>query len=81
MGNGKPHHGLNRNQRRYRTAKEIVIPKGSSVVYVNKMNHVVTETALVMIVLEGDYSFDWMMQFQDAFASGLIEEIGADVRP
>jgi len=66
---------LLRGNRAYRTAKDIVIPAGTRVVYVRQMRHEVTEMAIAMVTLGDFRSFDWLMSFDDAIVAGLIEEI------
>lgn len=60
--------------KRYRTAKEITIPKGQSVVSVSRMKHEIIDSALAVVRVGQDTHFDWFMSRIDALEAGLIEE-------
>jgi hypothetical protein len=61
--------------KKFQTAKDIVIPKGTRVVYVSKMRQEVSNMASVMMSVGAHKHYDWLMHFDDALGSGLIEEI------
>ena len=61
--------------KKYRTAKDIVIPKGHNVVFVGRMNHEIVEAVTALVNIGDDRIFDWYMFRDDALAAGLIEEI------
>lgn len=61
--------------RKYRTTRDIVVPKGSRVVYVGRMRKDMFRLATAMVRVDEDKLYEWLMQFDDALASGLIEEV------
>ena len=65
---------LQRSRKKYKTSRDIVIPRGTTVVYVRQMKHEVMETAVALVTLDPLHSYEWMMSFDDALTSGLIEE-------
>lgn len=62
--------------RQFQTAKPIIIPKGTKVVFVNKMHQSVVNMAQAVVGVGKDAHFDWLMYFDDALETGLIEEVG-----
>ena len=60
---------------RYRTARDIVVPKGQIVVFVSKMRKEIERTALAVVNAGPDTQYEWTMYFDDALRSGLIEEV------
>jgi hypothetical protein len=63
------------NPKKYRVAKDIVIPKGHSVQFINRMKQELLETVGIMVKVGPDMHFDWYMYRDDALAAGLIEEV------
>ena len=61
--------------KKYRVAKDIVIPKGHAVVFVSRMKHDIVEAVTALVSVGGDRHFDWYMYREDALDAGLIEEI------
>lgn len=61
--------------KKYRVAKDIVIPQGHSVVFVGRMKHEIVEAVTALVSIGNDRHFDWYMFRDDALAAGLIEEI------
>lgn len=60
---------------KFRTTRDILIPKGSPVVFVARMNKVVERTATAFVKAGPDMHYEWLMYFDDALAAGLIEEM------
>ena len=60
--------------KKYRTAKDIVIPKGHRVIFVGRMKHDILEAVHAVISAGPDKHFDWFMGRDDALEAGLIEE-------
>jgi hypothetical protein len=63
------------NGKKYRVKKDIVIPKGHSVLFVGRMKHEIVEAVTAMVNVKKDMHFDWYMYRDDALAAGLIEEV------
>jgi hypothetical protein len=63
------------DKKKFQTAKDIVIPKGTRVVYIGKMRQEITNVASVLMGVGKHAHFDWMMHFDDALEAGLIEEV------
>lgn len=61
--------------RRFRTTKDIVVPKGSPVVYIGRMKQDVERMVQVIVKAGPHKHFDWLMHFDDALEAGLIEEV------
>ena len=75
------HYGINVGSeepmpaKKYRVARDIVIPKGRSVQFIGRMKQDILEAVTVMVSLGNDRHFDWYMYRDDALAEGLIEEV------
>ena len=63
------------NPKKYRVAKDIVIPKGHSAMYVGKMSHAILDAVTVLVAVGKHSHYDWYMYREDAIAAGLIEEV------
>ena len=63
------------NNSKYRTTKDIIIPKGSNVIFVSRMKQEATRKAQALVNLGGGRIYDWMMDFDAALEAGLIEEV------
>jgi hypothetical protein len=63
------------NITKYRTTKDIVVPKGTHVVFVNHMRQDVVRAASAVVGVGKDMHYDWLMYFDDALESGLIEKV------
>jgi hypothetical protein len=61
--------------KKYRVAKDIVIPKGHSAQFVGRMKHDIVEAVTVLVAVGKDSHFDWYMFRDDALEAGLIEEV------
>ena len=61
--------------KKYRVARDIVIPRGHSVQFVGRMKQDIVEAVTAMVRLGDDRHFDWYMYRDDALAAGLIEEV------
>ena len=61
--------------KKYRTAKEIVIPKGHRVVFAGRMRQDLLEMVAAVVPVGPDMHFDWLMARTDALEAGLIEEV------
>ena len=59
----------------YRTAKDILLPKGNVVVYVHRMKKDVERTALAVVRAGEDMHWEFQMHWDDALRAGLIEEV------
>jgi hypothetical protein len=68
------------DHKKYRIAKDIVIPKGTKVLFVSKMNQAIVEAMTAVVGVGKDMHFDWIMYREDALESGLVEEIEDGVR-
>jgi hypothetical protein len=62
-------------RKKYRTTRDIVIPKGHTLIYASRMKHDVLETVMAVVSIGNDRHYDWFMARDDALAAGLIEEI------
>jgi len=62
-------------EKKYQTAKDILIPKGTRVVRVSKMSQQVNNMATVLMGVGKNAHYDWLMYFEDAVATGMIEEV------
>ena len=60
---------------KYRIARDIMLPKGTTVVYVHKMRKDVERTALAIVRAGEDMHWEFQMFFDDALRAGLVEEI------
>lgn len=61
--------------RKYRTTRDIVVPKGSRVVYVGRMKKDMSRLATALVRWDHDKVYEWIMHFDDALEAGLIEEV------
>jgi hypothetical protein len=60
---------------RYRTTRDIVIPKGNIVVFVSRMKQDVARLALAIVSAGPDVHYEWSMNFDDALAAKWIEKV------
>ena len=61
--------------KKYQFAKDVVIPRGTHVMYVKHMRQDVVAAATALVGIGKDMHFDWLMYFDDALEAGLIEEV------
>ena len=61
--------------KRYRTTKDILIPKGHRVVFASRMKQDLLEMVAAVVAVGPDMHFDWLMARTDALEAGLIEEV------
>lgn len=61
--------------KKYRMAKDLVVPKGNVVVRVSRMRKEISNIAMAVISLGDDMHAEWHMFFDDALRAGLIEEV------
>jgi hypothetical protein len=60
---------------RYRTTKDILVPKGTNVIYVSKQKQHSYRLARALIRISHDMIYEWQMDFDDALRARLIEKI------
>lgn len=63
------------SQRKFRTTRDIIVPKGSNVVYIGRMKQEVTRLAHAFVKAGPDIYYEFLMNFDDALELGWIEEI------
>jgi ABC-type molybdenum transport system ATPase subunit/photorepair protein PhrA len=63
------------NRTRYRTTRDIVVPKGNNVIFVSHMRQDTYRLAHSIVRISPDMIYEWQMAFDDALASGLIEKV------
>ena len=61
--------------KKYRVARDILIPKGHRVVFASRMKQDLLEMVAAVVPVGPDMHFDWLMARTDALEAGLIEEI------
>jgi hypothetical protein len=60
---------------RYRTTRDILVPKGTNVVYISQQKQHTYRLAQALIRFSEDMIYEWQMNFDDALRAGLIEKI------
>ena len=60
---------------RFRTTKDILVPKGTSVIFISHQKHEAYRQAQALVRVDADKLYQWNMAFDDAIAAGLIEKI------
>ena len=60
---------------KFRTTRDIVVPRGTNVVYVHRMKMDVERVARVFIRAGEDMHYEWQMFWDDALRAGLIEKV------
>ena len=63
------------NVTRYRTTRDILVPKGTLVIFVSVMKQDIRRVAQALVKFGADAQYTWMMDFDDALDSKLIEKI------
>ena len=64
-----------RHRSKFRTTRDIVIPKGNPVVFVAHAKQEVYRLANSIVRLNPDMIYEWSMSFDDAVLAGLIEKV------
>ena len=60
---------------KYQTTRDILVPKGTLVVYVHKMKKDVERVANAFVRAGPDMHYEWIMYFDDALRLGWIEKV------
>lgn len=63
------------NINRYRTTRNIIVPAGTTVVYVSRMKKDVERVASAIVSAGPDMHYEWQMHFDDALELGWIERV------
>ena len=63
------------NLNKYRTTKDIVVPKGTLVIFIAHMKQDIRRAAQALISHGKDRQYTWLMDFDEAIDSKLIEKI------
>lgn len=63
------------NRNKYRTTRDLTIPKGNNVVFVSHQRTEAYRLAHSIVRLNADMIYEWTMSFDDALAAGLIERV------
>ena len=63
------------NTNRYRTTRDILVPKGSRVIFIKHVKQEAYRLAQALVGHGPDMQYEWTMSFDDALKAGLIEKI------
>lgn len=66
---------MSANRSKYRTTKDILVPKGTHVVFVSHQKQEVYRLAQALVRISEEAIYEWHMNFDDAVREGLIEKI------
>lgn len=66
---------VNINTTRYRTTRDILIPKGNHVIFISHIRQDAYRLAQSLVTLNADTQWTWEMDFDSAIKAGLIEKI------
>lgn len=63
------------NLNKYRTTKDILVPKGTRVIFIGHIRHEAYRLAQALVGHGPDMQYEWQMSFDDALKAGLIEKV------
>ena len=66
---------------RYRTTKNILVPKGTRVIFISHIRQDAYRLAQALVNVNPDMQFEWTMNYDDAMTAGLIERVDETRKP
>lgn len=60
---------------KYQTTRDILVPKGTAIVYIHKMKKDVERVASAFVRAGPDMHYEWHMYWDDALRLGWIEKV------
>ena len=69
------------NVNKYRTTRDILVPKGTRVIFINHIRQENYRLAQALVSPGPDLQYEWTMNFDDALREGLIEKVDEARKP